>query len=437
MTIVRITGTGAQLQGVGRLEDGRVVFVPGALQGETVSVEITKAAARYCEAALCAVLEPSEDRVTPDCPYSGACGGCSGRHMCYQATLAVKQKGVRDALERIGGLVNPEVRPILGCAEPNGTRNKVEFAVGRRSGQPVVGMMASGSRDVIAISECRQAQPPIDEALKWAAGSIGTMPNAAHIRNLVCRSNRAGELMLIFCADAPIQADVARMLPQLRRTLPALTSVHFVRQKNRPAQPLDGTCEKLFGADTLRETLLGLRFDISPQSFFQVNAAQAERLYAAAIEAAGSCESVLDAYCGAGTISLCASRVARRVTGVEIYAPAVEDAKRNARLNGLEERARFICADAARELPARAGRGERFDVVLLDPPRKGVDEKALQAVMRAAPKRVVYVSCDPATLARDVKILTAGGYEFRYAQPVDMFPYTGHVETVVLMSRNM
>ena len=513
-----ITGSGSELQGVGRLPDGRAVFVPGALPGERVRAAIVRSAKRYCEARLVEVLEPSPDRRAPDCPHYGVCGGCQARHMTYTASLAQKRRRVRDALTRIGGIDAPEVRPTIGCGAPDRTRNKAEFPVGRdAAGRLVVGAHAAGSRAVVPLDDCPLQKPAAVRALRWLAGRLDGLACAAHLTNLVTRVNRAGALMAVLCADAPVEPAVRALVPEMRRALPELVSVYFLLQNRRPAHALDGRCVHLWGARTLDDELCGLTFALSPQSFFQVNAEQAERLYEIALDAAGlpqregtripdpepaapprdaaqcagaadpaACASaaadsshsgapgsgahflssesarprvsagqpsaaqpsctmpepggarilrVLDAYCGVGTIALAAARRAHDVLGVEIVAPAIADACHNARRNGLSDRARFVCADAAEEIPRRVAQGERFDAVILDPPRKGADEKLLRALLCAAPPRIVYVSCDPATLARDVRILSDGGYRFNWAQPVDMFPWTGHVETIALLQR--
>lgn len=434
-----VNGVGSELQGVGRLADGRAAFVPGAIPGEKVNVTITQDKGRFCEASLCDVLEPSPDRVTPACPHAGVCGGCQARHMHYARTLELKRQVVEDALTRIGGVEGARVLPALGCDAPDRVRNKAEYPIGLENGRPVIGAFAKGSRRVIPLEDCLLQRPESVRALRWFAGHLPGLPLAGHLRALVTRVNRAGEMMLTLCADAPILPDVKRIAPMLEADLPELKSLYLCRQNRRPAQALDGVCTLVSGAATLPETLMGLRFEISPQSFFQVNPDQTEALYAEALRAAGigpGCGlRVLDAYCGAGTITLAAAREARFVTGIEIVPPAVEDAKRNAARNGLSDRARFILGDAAREIPRLLFRKERFDAAILDPPRKGADAALLDALVAARIPTLAYVSCNPATLARDVKRLAAGGYRLQYAQPVDMFPWTGHVESVVRLIR--
>lgn len=439
MESITITGVGSQLQGVGRLADGRAVFVPGAIPGEVVEIEITQEKGRFCEASLSAVLEFSADRAESACPHANACGGCQGRHMAYGRTLELKRQIVSDALSRLGGVQSPKVLETLGCDVPERYRNKAEYPIAWQDGRPVIGMHAAGSNRVVSIGDCLLQAPQSAEALRWFVARLPSLACARQLKYLVTRVNRAGALMLIVCADAPVRSEIEKLIPALRRDLPAMKSLWFCQLNRRPAHALDGCCGKLWGAEALQETLLGLEFEVSPQSFFQVNPAQTERLYACALEAAGvrpGCGlNVLDAYCGAGTITLAAARQAQSALGIEIVAPAIADAKRNAQRNGLADRARFICADAAREIPSLLSRGQRFDAAILDPPRKGCDATLLEALIAARIPVLAYVSCNPATLARDVKILASGGYRLEYAQPVDMFAWTGHVETVVLMSR--
>ena len=436
---IEITGAGSELQGVGRLPDGRAVFVPGAIPGERVEIEITQDKGRFCEASLVGICVPSPDRVTPACPHAGDCGGCQARHMRYRRTLEMKRQRVVDALARIGGVEEPVVFETLGCVEPDRTRNKAEYPIGRLDGRVAIGAYAGESRRIVPIDDCLSQHALSAEALRWLAKRLESLPCAARLRFLVTRVNRAGEMMLILCGDAPILSDMERLSPALSAALPTVKSFFYCQLNRRPAHALDGRCTRLFGAETLSETLNGLRFEISPQSFFQVNTPQAEALYAKALEAAEirpACgKRVLDAYCGAGTITLSAARWAEFALGIEIVPPAIENAKRNASINGLSGRARFICGDAAREIPRLLSRGERFDAAILDPPRKGADEALLDAIARASIPVVSYVSCNSATLARDVKRLGESGYRLEWAQPVDMFPWTAGIEVAARLTR--
>lgn len=439
MEKILIHGAGSEMQGVGRLSDGRAVFVPGALPGETVEVEITKDAQRFCEAKLLRVLEPSEDRAQPGCPHYGACGGCSARHMNYETSLRLKQQRVFDALSRIGGVENPKVFETIGCENPERSRNKAEYAVEMRNGKPAIGCYAAKSHRVIPVEDCLLQKKESIKLLNWMQANLAKYPCASRIRYLVTRVSRVGEMTVVLSADAPVQGEVARMAPVLMKDVPEIASLHFCKLKNRPSHALDGFCSHVAGKNTVCDTLLELEFELSPQSFFQVNPVQAEKLYLKALDAAGligGCDKrILDAYCGAGTITLSAARLAKHALGVEIVPPAIENAKKNARRNGLEKKSAFVCADAAREIPKRIAAGERFDAAILDPPRKGADAALLNALADADIPVISYVSCNPSTLARDVKILAARGYQLEWAQPVDMFPWTEHVETAAKLTK--
>lgn len=428
---VEITGVGSSLQGVGRLPDGRAVFVPGAIPGEKVAVRVESEKGRFCEASLVDVLEASTDRVTPDCSHYGECGGCQGRHMTYERTLAMKRQIVTDALTRIGGFEAPEVRETIGCYPPDRSRNKAEYAVARRDGRVVIGAYAADSRTVVPLDDCLLQSPESVRAARWFAEHLNALPVAGHLKYMVTRVNGAGELMAVLSGDAPLAAELKKL------TVPGVSSLWYCQLNRRPAHALDGRCTRLWGSPTLRMQLFDLNFELSPQSFFQVNRRQTETLYAEALRAAGiapGCDlDVLDAYCGAGTITLSAARYARRVTGIEIVPPAIENAKQNAANNGLKN-ARFLCDDAAKAIPRLLSAGNRFDAAILDPPRKGADEALLEAFARAKIPTIAYVSCNPATLARDLKYIHARGYQLVYAHPVDMFPWTGHVETVCLLT---
>lgn len=440
MENVLITGVGSEMQGVGRLADGRAVFVPGALPDEKVQIEITRDAQRFCEARLVKVLEESKERAASECPYSQNCGGCSARHMNYAYTLKMKRQRVYDALSRLGGVQDPVVLETIGSPDTQRCRNKAEYAVEMRSGKLSIGCFAPKSHRVIDIDDCLLQKSESISLLRWLKANLASYSCAARIRYLVTRVNRAGEMVAVLSADAPVSGEVKRMAAAMMQAVPEVKSLYFCKLKMRPSHALDGECMHIAGEKTMMDTLLGLEFELSPQSFFQVNPVQAEALYLKALEAAGLHEDcnlhIVDAYCGAGTITLAAARLAKSVLGVEIVPPAIENAKRNARRNGLENKTRFICADAAREIPKRIASGERFDAAIVDPPRKGVEEALLHALADADIKRIAYVSCNPSTLARDVKILAARGYKLDWAQPVDMFPWTEHVECAAQLSRD-
>lgn len=434
-----IHGAGSALQGVGRLADGRAAFVAGALPEETVQIEIVRDAQRFCEGRLLRVIEPSKERISPDCPYYANCGGCASRHMKYEYSLQLKRQKVKDALARIGGVENANVLETIGCEEPNRSRNKAEYAVEMRGGEAVIGCFGAKSRRVVRVQDCLLQKEESVRLLNWMQKNLGDYGCAGRVKTIVTRVNRRGEMCAVLSADAPVQVELGRMAQRLTAELPEVKSLYLCKLKNRPAHALDGVCSRIAGEETMLDNLLGLEFELSPQSFLQVNPPQAEKLYLKALEAAGleqgGKKRVLDAYCGAGTITLAAARLAEHALGVEIVAPAIANAKKNALRNGLAERADFVCADAAREIPKRIAAGEHFDAAILDPPRKGADAALLHALADAGIERIAYVSCDPATLARDVKLLSERGYFLNWAQPVDMFPWTEHVEVACQLSK--
>jgi len=266
---IHIDGIGSQLQGVGRLPDGRAVFVPGAIPGETVNAQITQDKGRFCEASLCAVMEVSPDRVNPDCPQTGLCGGCQGRHMRYERTLKLKAQIVRDALSRIGGVSDPEVLPTLGCADPNRTRNKAEYPIAPQDEEMVIGAYARGSRSIIPLEDCLLQKDESVRALRAVAECLHLMGGARHLKYLVTRISRVGELMLVFCADAPILPEIERLSPALFKQLPKLVSLFFCQLNRRPTHALDGRCTRVGGKALLTDRLMGLEFELSPQAFFR------------------------------------------------------------------------------------------------------------------------------------------------------------------------
>ena len=433
--IIRIHGMGSVMQGVGRLSDGRAAFVPGALPEETAEIRIRRSRDRFVEAELLRVVEPSPDRVTPACPLFGQCGGCQTQHMTYEASLRFKRDRVRDALTRIGGVADPDVRPTIAADPVLHARNKAEYDCGvdPRTGHRALGAHVAASHGVLAMDDCLLQHPLSLKALA-AVRALKALPS---LSGAVTRVTRSGQLMLTLTAPTGALPDEAGAISALRAQLPELASLYLCRLNPRPTHALDGRCRLLWGQSTVTDALCGLAFELSPQSFFQVNPPQAERLYDAAIEAAQiqPDDLVLDAYCGAGTITLCAARKSSRTVGVEIVAPAIENANRNAQRNGLSDRVQFVLGDAADEIPAMVARGLRPDVVITDPPRKGMDKPLIDALLLALPRRIVYVSCNPATLARDVKLLSER-YRLEYAIPVDMFPLSAHVETMALMTRD-
>lgn len=415
------------MQGVGRLSDGRACFVPFAIPDEKVEIEITNARDRFVNARLLNVIEASEDRKAPLCPHYGICGGCQAQHMTYERALKMKRDRVYDALKRLGGVEAPVVLDTIPSEKTLAYRNKAEFAFKGN----YAGAFQTGSHRVIDIDACLLQTDEANEVFRFIKENRGSLP----IAYVVPRVNAKGEMLLTISLEKP--ADLAPLAANLMKKFPYLLSVWVCRLSNRPAHALDGAVKRVAGTGEFTETLCGLEFSVSPRSFFQVNHKQAETLYETALEFADlkETDNVADVYCGAGTISLAAAKRCAFVTGIEIVEDAVRDANKNAEANGLSGKTKFYAGDAA-EVYGRIYKKQKFDCVIVDPPRKGMDEKVVNALLASPPERIVYVSCNPATLARDVKLLTANGvFKFEKAVPVDMFPMTEHIETVALLSR--
>ena len=427
--------------GVARI-GGRAVFVPGAIPGERWRVRLVKVGASAVYGRGEALLLASPDRIAPDCPAYPRCGGCALRHLRYEAELRMKLERVNAAYRRIGGLTL-EASEILGAAEPEGYRNKAVYAV---SPDLRPGFYRPRSHDVIPVERCRIQTGAADRAARAVCDFARANGFSAYdeatgrglLRHIFTRSARSdGALQVTVVAAGGFGAKTPELVAAVRSACPETVGVILNVNRSPGNTVLAGDFYTLWGADTLSDTLCGSRFALSPRSFYQVNPAQAERLYDRAVACAApeGRGLVLDLYCGAGTISLRLARDAERVVGAEIVPEAVENARENAKRNGIEN-VEFLCADAGEAAEELLRRGERPDAVVLDPPRKGLSETVIRAVAGMAPARVVYVSCDVATQARDLKRFAQLGYRAEEAVAVDMFPRTAHVETVVLMSRD-
>jgi len=441
---VTVHGLGSSGEGVARY-GGLTIFVPGGAPGDRLLARVQEVKRNYARAALVAVEEPSPDRVAPACPVAGECGGCQLQHIAYAAQLRLKRQQVVDALERLGKLSGVAVHPTLGMAEPWGYRNKAQFPVGFRSGRVIAGFFAPGTHRIIDIGRCEIQHPLGNRVLaevKDLAGRFGVRiyderSHTGVLRHVLARVGRGtGEAMAVLVTngrDFPHGEAIAR---ELMARIPEVVSVVQNINPARTNVVLGRESRVLAGRDSITDYIGDLRFSISPVSFFQVNPAQTEVLYGKALEYAGltGTETVIDLYCGIGTISLFLARRSRAVIGIEWVEEAVADARENAARNGIAN-VRFIAGDAAVEMPRLAAEGVRADVIVLDPPRKGCDEPVLEALVRMAPRRVVYVSCNPASLARDLGRLAAMGYRTVEVQPVDMFPHTAHVECVARVER--
>ena len=438
LTIERFGGE----MGIAHL-DGMTLFVQGALPGETVLARAQKVEKTHAFLKTLRVLTPSKQRVAPPCPYYEKCGGCVCQHMTYEETLVMKRERVRDALSRIGGL-DVEVAPVIGMEDPWRYRNKTALPVGGQKGSSQIGFFAPRSHRIIDIEKCLIAKEESDAVSmilrrwmeKFQVQPYQEETRTGQIRHIMSRVSRTGQVMAVVVATVNPLPHEHELIAMLRVGVPGLCSLYLNVNRRGDNVILGQESHLLYGEERLQDTLCGLQYALSPQSFFQVNPVQTEKLYETAVAFAGLTGSELaaDLYCGAGTISLLLAKHAKRVIGIEIVPQAIRDAEENARVNGVSN-AEFHAAAAEELLPKLVAQGLRPDVVVLDPPRKGCEEPVLHAIAQAAPRRIVYVSCDPATLARDAKILCANGYRADQCQPVDMFCWTGHVETVLKLSK--
>jgi 23S rRNA (uracil1939-C5)-methyltransferase len=429
--------------GVARM-NGFVVFVRRGLPGDKVRARVTKVQRRHAEALAVEVLEPSPQRVEAPCDHYPACGGCRFQDLDYQAQVAAKEAQVRDALVRIGGLPEPPLEPIVPAASVFHYRNKLEYSFSPGPAGPVLGFHKAGRWDeVIDIAECwltTELGNRVREAVRaWARESgqpaYDQEEGTGFLRHLVYREGRNTGQVLLQLVTAPGKLDADGFVSALRR-FPAVRSIHHA-VNDRPAEVTNLPTTLLWGDEAIEEQMLGLRFRIRPTAFLQTNTEMAERLYELAIDAAGLTgeETVWDLYCGTGTIGLAMAAKALTVWGVDVSEESIACALENADLNGIANSAFFAgeVGQAVEELRDRSGEP---DVVVVDPPRAGLSNKAIRRLGRIGAPRIVYVSCNPTTLAGNVKLLREDwGYELKRTRPVDMFPHTPHVESVSLLER--
>lgn len=442
---IKIHGLGSSGEGVGKYENF-TVFIPYALPGEIVEARIDFVKKQYASGRLVKVIQPSDQRVTPQCPVYYRCGGCQLQHISYESELKEKQQQVKDALERIGHLQDLSVLPTLGAENPWNYRNKMQFPVASAAkGQLDIGCFAAYTHRVIDVASCAIQKEENNQIVTVVRQWMKQFKIPAYnedrrtgiVRHIMGRVGvHTGEVMVCLVTAGDMVPHMKDLVHMLQKSIPGLTSVVQNVNKRHTNVILGEKTKKIYGSETIHDTIGSLKFNISAQSFFQVNSEQAQKLYEKALEFADLTgnETVADVYCGTGTITLFLAQKAKQVYGIEIVAPAIRDAIKNARENKIHN-AEFILGDAAYKLPELISSGVRPDVIILDPPRAGCEEKVLAAIARVKPKRVVYVSCNPATLARDLAYMSEHGYKTIKAQPVDLFSRTHHVETVVLMSR--
>ena len=445
LRIERLSSDGS---GVAHSPDGETVFVPGAAPGDDADVRIVKDCKRYAFGILDHLRTPSPDRIPVDCAVAGPCGGCSLRHLDYTAELRAKQENVTDAFRRIGGLDVP-VLDICPSPEVDRYRNKVQFPVGLdKNGNPCIGFYAGRTHRIVPCPDCK-LQPgvlnDIGNALCRFFAENGIQPyNEETGRGLVRhiflrRGAHSGQIMVCLVCTRPNLPHADALCTRLREQFADIATI-LLNVNSKNTNVILGTeTHTLYGPGYIEDTLCGVPVQLGPLSFYQVNTLAAERLYGIAAQYAQLTpdDLLLDLYCGMGTIGLSMVDHCRELVGVEIVPEAIESAKANAARMGdaVAAKSCFFCADAGQAATRLAAEGLHPDVVMLDPPRKGCDEATLSAVVRMAPRRVVYVSCNPATAARDAAWLENNGYHAEKVQPVDLFPRTKHCETVVLLSK--
>ncbi|MBR2101002.1 MAG: 23S rRNA (uracil(1939)-C(5))-methyltransferase RlmD [Eubacterium sp.] len=423
--------------------EGMAVFVRGAVPGDEILAHIIKVSKSYAIGIIKEIISPSPSRIESDCPVSDKCGGCSLRNMTYDEELKYKKSRVEDAIKRIGHLDIPVV-DIIGADEINHYRNKAQYPVLIENGGLMAGFYAYKSHRIIPCDSCDLQQREFDDCLeafaKWVkkAGitSYDEKTGRGLLRHIYLRKAvETGEIMACAVINGNMLPQKELLIEELEK-VSGVKSICFNVNKSKSNVILGSKTEVIWGSETITDILLGKKFEISPESFYQVNHAQCEKLYSKAIEyaALNDEQTLVDLYCGAGTIGLSMAQKAKQVIGIEIVPDAIKNAKQNARINGISN-AQFICADALEGAKQLQARGIKTDVVVLDPPRKGCDKALFDVISLLSPERIVYVSCDSATLARGLAILDEKGYKALEITPVDMVPRTTHVENVVLICK--
>lgn len=440
-----IIDTTSEGYGIAKI-DGLTVFVKGAIDGETVRLRVLKVKKNLAFAKVEEIVKPSIYRIEPDCYVNNKCGGCIFRHVDYQKQLEIKQNHVENCIRRIGGLTDVKIDNILPSENIYNYRNKAQLPIRKnKSGEIEIGFFRKGTHEVVDTQECKLHPKEftliINTVKQWIYDNgVSVYDEATHkglLRHLYIRKAFAtGELMVCLVVNGSSLPHTKSLLDNLLKLEINIKSVMLNSNTEKTNVILGKKYVKLYGEDSITDELCSLKFNLSAESFYQVNSRQAEKLYGIAKTFANlkKQDTLLDLYCGTGTIGLTMAKDVKEVIGVEIVQNAIEDAKINAKANGIGN-ARYICADSDTATQRFKTEGIKPDVVILDPPRKGCSQNAVNNVVELQPSRVVYISCDPATLARDLKLFAENGYEVKRVQPVDMFPWTGHVETVCLMSK--
>ena len=432
----------AEGQGVAHVE-GCAVFVPNAIAGEKVLLRIEKAQKTWASGKITQILEKSPHRVNRQCPVAKLCGGCDFWHMDYEEETRLKANRVRQALNRIGG-ENLEEIPILSAPTCQGYRNKAQYPVAVNKGKAYAGFFRAGTHQVVENSRClilpeitdRVKDTVMDYVNQYRVTVYNEETKKGLLRHIYVRKGElSGQVLVCLVVNGRKLPHVPELLDRLKK-IPGFTTLVLAVNTKAGNAILGDEFITLYGPGYIEDTLCGLTFRLSPRSFYQVNHHQAQRLYEAAISQAGITKDdlVLDLYCGVGTITLAMAKAAGKVIGVEVVEQAVEDAKENARRNSIEN-AEFFCGDAGKAALDLECRGIKPDVIVVDPPRKGLNADTIEALHRMDPRRIVYVSCDPATLARDVALLKERGFVLKNAMAADLFPRCAHVESIVCLCR--
>ena len=437
-----ITDYTAEGQGVAKVE-GCAVFIPNAIAGERCRVRIEKLGKTWAAGKITEILEKSPHRVQRECPISASCGGCDFWHMDYEEECRLKADRVRQALNRIGGESLEEV-PLLSAPTCYGYRNKAQYPVAAQKNRVYAGFFKAGTHQVVENKRCLILPEETDRVKEIVEdyvnqNHVSAYNETAHkglLRHIyVRRGTVSGQVLVCLVVNGRRLPHPEELISRLK-TVPGFTTLVLAVNTRQGNAVLGDEFITLYGPGYIEDTLCGLQFRLSPRSFYQVNHHQAQRLYEAAIGQAEITKEdlVLDLYCGVGTITLCMAKAAGKVIGVEVIAQAVQDARDNAKRNGIAN-AEFLCADAGKAALELEAQGIRPDVVVVDPPRKGLNGDAIEAIAKMSPKRLVYVSCDPATLSRDVALLKERGYTLKNAMAADLFPRCAHVESIVCLSR--
>ncbi len=430
--------------GVGHF-DGMAVFVEDAAPGDIVSCRITKAKKSYAIGKIAKIITASKSRITPACTSFPRCGGCSFCHIDYNAELKIKERWVQDALKRIGKL-DISVLPIIGAPDTQNYRNKSQFPVRQNAdGKIKIGFYERSSHTIVNIDNCKISSVAANTAVsvvkqfmeKYDLTAYDELKKDGLVRHIYVRSaNSTGETVVTIVINGDSLPHYEELIKVLQEKLTGFCGLVQNINKQDTNLVLGDNFSTLWGKDFVTDNLSGVEFHISPLSFYQVNSLQAERMYELVRKYAdlNKGDTVLDLYCGIGTMALIIAKSAGKAIGIEIVPQAIEDANLCAQINGIKN-AEFICADASSAAEILTERSLSPDVIIIDPPRKGCDAETLKTIIDLAPQKLIYVSCDPATLARDLKILTENGFEIKSCQPLDMFPRTPHVECVVSMVR--